>query len=379
MSRRRKYRKPGAPNLPPAEARIESLTLDGRGVAHVEGKTVFIEGGIPGERVRFSYQSRKPNFDEGQVLEVLEPAPQRVEPRCPHYALCGACSWQHIALEAQIHYKQQVLLENLAHIGKVTPETVIAPLTADGWGYRRKARLGVRWVAKKGRALVGFRERSGHFLADLSRCEILHPSVGEALETLQALISGLDARQCIPQIEVAVGDNATALVLRHMEPLSDADTGKLLAFAEARGFQLYLQPQGPDSLQRLWPPTAALYYAHPDSGIRVDFEPLDFFQVNQPLNLKMVQQALELLQVGPEDRVLDLFCGLGNFTLPLARRAASVTGVEGDIAMVARARAAAQANGIGNTDYFACNLMDEAGLERQPWLRQPFDKILLDP
>ncbi|HPQ96289.1 MAG TPA: 23S rRNA (uracil(1939)-C(5))-methyltransferase RlmD [Thiolinea sp.] len=353
--------------------------MEGRGVAHVDGKTVFIEGGIPGERVRFSYQARKPNFDEAQVLEVLEASPERVEPECPHYALCGACSWQHIALEAQIHYKQRVLLDNLAHIGRVEPETVFAPLTADGWGYRRKARLGVRWVAKKARALVGFRERSGQFLADLARCEVLHPSVGEKLETLQALISSLEARQTIPQIEVAVGDNATALVVRHMEPLSEADTRKLLAFAETDGFQLYLQPQGPDSVHRLWPPVAELYYEHPAFGVRVGFDPLDFFQVNQSLNLKMVQRALELLEVGPQDRVLDLFCGLGNFTLPLARRAAGVTGVEGDAAMVTRARAVALANGIHNTGYFACNLMDETELAHQPWFRQSFDKILLDP
>ncbi len=375
MSRHRKPR--GVQNSPLVEANIESLTLDGVGVARVEGKAVFIDGALPGEKVAFRYTSYKAKHDEGRVETVLEASPERVEPKCQHFAICGGCSWQHIALDAQIRHKQQILLDNLRHIGKVVPEHVLEPLTADGWGYRRKARLGVRWVRKHQRAFVGFREKVGGLLADLSRCEILHPDLGEHLTDFQALVSSMDARETIPQIEVAVGDNATALVVRHMEPLSAGDQEKLLAFAREFNYQLYLQPKGPDTVHKVWG-EVELFYAHPQFGTRVNFAPLDFFQVNQPLNRKMVAQALDLLEPQATDTVLDLFCGLGNFTLPLARKAAQVIGVEGDLAMVERARAAAHANGINNTDYFACNLMAE-NLGKEPWLKQRYDKILLDP
>lgn len=377
MSRNRKPR--GVKNSPLMEATIESLTLEGYGVAHVDGKIVFIDGALPGEQVTFRYTSHKAKHDEGKVETVLTPSPERVEPKCPHFGVCGACSWQHIALDAQIHHKQQAMLEQLKRIGKVEPETVFEPLVADGWGYRRKARLGARWVRKKGKALVGFREKDGGFLAELNHCDILHPTLGEHLSDFQALVSSLDARESIPQIEVAVGDNATALVVRHMEALSDGDTAKLLAFAHEFGYQLYLQPKGPDTVHCLYPENPELYYAHPQFNTRVNFSPLDFFQVNQGLNRKMVARALALLAPEPTDTVLDLFCGLGNFTLPLARQAAQVIGVEGDSAMVERARAAAHANGIHNTDYYACNLMGE-DLQGEPWLKKhTYDKILLDP
>lgn len=377
MTRHRKPR--GVQNSPLMEATIESLTLEGQGVAHVDGKTVFIDGALPGERVTFRYTSHKAKHDEGKVETVLQASPERVTPKCQHFGVCGACSWQHIAVEAQIHHKQQAMLDQLQRIGKVQPRTVFAPLTAEAWGYRRKARLGVRWVRKKGKALVGFREKEGSFLAELDRCEILHPSVGEHLTDLQALVGSLDARETIPQIEVAVGDNATALVVRHMQDLSNADTEKLLVFAREFGYQLYLQPKGPETVHCLYPENPKLYYTHPPFNTRVDFTPLDFFQVNQAINRQMVARAVELLDPQPEDTVLDLFCGLGNFTLPLARYAKQVIGVEGDSAMVQRARAAAQANGIHNTDYYACNLMGE-DLGHEPWLtKQRYDKILLDP
>ena len=376
MSRNRKPR--GVQNSPLVEAHIESLTLEGQGVARIDGKAVFIEGALPGETVAFRYTSYKQKHDEGKVETLLVPSSERVEPKCAHFGVCGACTWQHIALDAQIQHKQQAMLNNLKHIGKVEPESVFEPLVADGWAYRRKARLGVRWVKAKGKALVGFREKDGRFLADLSRCEILHPTLGEHLTDFQDLITGLEARETIPQIEVAVGDNATALVVRHMEPLSDSDRTQLLEFAREFNYQLYLQPKGPDTVHCIYPQSPELYYEHPQFNTRVKFAPLDFFQVNQALNRKMVVRALELLAPQPTDTVLDLFCGLGNFTLPLARQAAEVIGVEGDMAMVERARAAAHANDIHNTDYYACNLMAE-DLGREPWLKRRYDKILLDP
>lgn len=364
-------------NLLPAEAVIESMTLEGKGVAHIDGKTVFISGGIPGEKVIFNYTQRKNKFDEGQVIEVLEASAERVEPKCPHYGVCGACSWQHINSDAQIAYKQQAMLDSIQRVGKVEPEVVFEPLTAEPWGYRRKARLGVRHVRKKERVLVGFRERDGRFLADMQRCEILHPTLGEHLVDFQELILGLEARAAIPQIEVAVGDNATALIFRHMEDLSEFDQAALRQFGETKNYQIYLQPKGPETVHCIWPENPVLYYEHPAFDTRVDFGPQDFFQVNQPLNQKMVVRAVELLDPQPEDKVLDLFCGLGNFTLPIARKADQVTGVEGDNVMVHRARETALANGIENTDYFACDLMGE--MQGQPWLKQTFDKILLDP
>ncbi|PID48514.1 MAG: 23S rRNA (uracil(1939)-C(5))-methyltransferase RlmD [Proteobacteria bacterium] len=376
--RRRQRKSRGVQNSPLVEARVESMTLEGQGVAHINAKTVFIEGALPGELVAFRYTAYKPKHDEGRVETVLEASPERVEPKCPHFNICGACSWQHISLAGQIRYKQQAMLDSLKHIGKVEPATVFAPLTAEGWGYRRKARLGVRWVRKKEKALVGFREKQGGLLAELERCDILHDSVGARLTALQALVGCLEARETLPQIEVAVGDNATTLVVRHMEPLSVGDQQKLVEFAQHFNFQLYLQAKGPDTVQLVWPEQATLYYCHPAFETQVNFGPLDFIQVNQALNRKMVIQAVELLDPQSSETVLDLFCGLGNFTLPLARKAAQVIGVEGDHIMVARAKAAAQANEIYNTDYYACNLMSDH-LEQAPWLKTRFDKILLDP
>ncbi|HMT93256.1 23S rRNA (uracil(1939)-C(5))-methyltransferase RlmD [uncultured Thiothrix sp.] len=375
---RRQHKPRGVQNSPLVEAEVTALTLEGKGVARVDGKTVFIDGALPEEKVAFRYTSYKANYDEGRVETVLSASPNRVEPKCQHFAICGGCSWQHISLEAQIIYKQQILLDNLQHIGKVQPETVFEPLTADGWAYRRKARLGARWVRKKQQALVGFREKTGGLIAEISRCEILHPLVGERITALQQLVTSMDAREMLPQIEVAIGDEeVAALVVRHMESLSAGDTEKLLNFAREFKFELYLQPAGPQTVHKVYG-SGDLFYAHPPFNTRVQFAPLDFIQVNQALNRKMVIRALELLEVKSTDTVLDLFCGLGNFTLPLARQVAQVIGVEGDQAMVERARAAAHANQIQNTDYYACNLMAE-DLSQEPWLKRSYDRILLDP
>lgn len=360
------------------EATIESLSHDGRGVTHIDGKAVFIEGALPAEQVKFRYVEKSRKFDVAVVTEVMQSSQDRVEPRCAHFGICGGCSLQHLASDKQIEFKQQAMLEGLEHIGKVVPDEVLPPLLAESWGYRRKARLGVRYVRKKERVLVGFREKRSGFLADIARCEVLHESVGGQLEALQKFIGGLECRERIPQIEVAISDQDTALIFRHVDPLSAADKSRFQAFNAIHNFQVFLQPAGPDSVRPLeGTAPEPLYYAHPDYQVKVKFGPLDFFQVNSELNRKMVPLAIALLEVQPEDRVLDLFCGLGNFTLPLARHAAEVVGVEGDLEMVKRARQTALDNGIENTCYFVANLMGALGQES--WLNDGYDKLLLDP
>ena len=380
---RRRSRKQKLPQAP-VEAEIESLSHEGRGVTHIDGKTVFISGALPGEKVTFTYTSKRRSHDEGDIAEVMEASPDRVEPKCPHYAICGGCSLQHLSSRAQIDYKQQSMLESLHHLGNVTPEEVFEPITGDMWGYRRKARLGAKFVYKKDKVLVGFRERHGGFLADIQSCEVLHDSVGKNLEAFQTLMYGMDSRDSTPQIEVAVGDNSTALIIRHLKPLSDSDQSKWIEFARQHDYQLYLQPKGPDTVHCIWPDNnqeqTELYYEHEAFQTKVIFGPQDFFQVNSSINRQMVPRAVELLQLTGKEKVLDLFCGLGNFTLPIARQATHVTGVEGDLVMVQRARKTAQANGIHNSDYYACNLMGtELELKTEPWLKQSYDCILLDP
>ncbi|MFP4155891.1 MAG: 23S rRNA (uracil(1939)-C(5))-methyltransferase RlmD [Halothiobacillaceae bacterium] len=359
------------------EASIESMTHEGKGVTRIEGKTVFIDGALPGERVTFRYVDRHRNFDEGQVETVIEASPDRVEPRCAHFGVCGGCSLQHLDPARQIAIKQDVLRDSLERVGQVQPEIWLPPLTGPVWGYRRKARLGVRYVHKKGRVLVGFRERRSNFIADLQSCPVLHPAVGERLEALSMLITDMDARRTIPQIEVAVGDNGTALAFRHMEPLSDADLERLAAFARETGFMVYLQPGKPESLAPLVPEAPELYYRLDALDVRIDFTPLDFTQVNAEINRAMVPLALELLDPQPTDTVLDLFAGLGNFTLAIARRAGQVIGVEVDPLMVQRGEQSARRNGITNTLHYRADL--SADVTDEPWLRQHYDRVLVDP
>ncbi len=378
---RRRSRKQRLPQ-DPVEAEIESLSHEGRGVAHIDGKAVFISGALPGEKVTFIYTSQNRSHDEGKIEQVLSASPDRVEPKCEHYAICGGCSLQHLSSEAQIKYKQQSMLDGLKHLGKVEPAEVFEPMTGDSWGYRRKARLGVKFVYKKDKVLVGFRERQGGFLADMDSCEVLHESVGVKLQDFQKLIYQMESRVSTPQIEVAVGDEDTALIVRHLKPLSVEDTQVWIGFAQQHNYQLYLQPKGPDTVHRIWPETGDvnLYYEHKAFDTKVEFGPQDFFQVNSSINIQMVPRAVELLKLTGSERVLDLFCGLGNFTLPIAKHAAQVTGVEGDLVMVKRAREMAIANGVENTDYYACNLMGtELELKGEPWLKKEYDCILLDP
>jgi 23S rRNA (uracil1939-C5)-methyltransferase len=363
----------------PVRTAIDDLTLDGQGVGRRDGKACFVAGALPGERVRVVQTGRKRNFDTAQLEAVLEPAPERVEPPCEWFGVCGGCRLMHADVDLQRRLKERNLFEALSRIGHVTVGRRLAPLVGDDLGYRRTARLGVKYVAKKGGTLVGFRERAGRYLADMWDCPVLHPAIGGRIRQLRQLIDGLDTRERIPQVEAVVDDAGTAaLVFRHLQPLSEADRARLAAFAVEEGLQVYLQPGGPDTVHQLAGPQAQLRYGHPDFGVTVDFGPLDFVQVHAEINRRMVRRAVDLLEPAADDRVLDLFCGLGNFTLPLARRAGEVVGVEGDARMLERARANAEGQGIRNTRYVRANLEDE-GLQAMPWLEESFDRVLLDP
>ena len=362
----------------PFQLQILDLSHDGRGVARRDdGKAVFVAGALPGETVVVEQTARSRHFDEARTLEVLDASPDRVQPRCPHFGTCGGCVLQHLAQDRQIVAKQQVLLENLERIGKVAPGRVLEPLTADSWGYRRKGRFSVRRVNKKDKTLVGFREQDPRFVADLGQCHTVIPQIGMKIQALAALVDGLQAREQIPQIEFIAGDDAIALTVRHLAPLEEADRAALAAFGREHGFAIFLQPKGPDSVHPLDGQAPALSFRLPQWDVELAFEPLDFIQVNAGLNQKMIARALELLDARAGERVLDLFCGLGNFTLPLARTVAEVVGVEGDAGLVARARANAQRNGLDNAQFFAADLtQDQRGT---PWMRAGFDKLLLDP
>lgn len=364
---------------------ISDLSHDGRGVAHwpeghaQAGKAVFVAGALPGETVSVQQTARSKHFDEANTLEVLTPSADRVTPRCPHFGVCAGCVLQHLAEDKQIEAKQRVLLENLQRIGHVTPETVLPPLRGESWGYRRKGRLSVRRVEKKDKTLVGFRERDARFVADLRECHTVVPQLGFKLDALSALVDGMDGRRDIPQIEFIAGDDATVLVFRHLQPLSEGDRAKLAAFGVVHGFSVYLQPGGIDSVHPLAGAAPKLAFQLPRWQIELNFRPLDFIQVNAKLNQAMIARALELLDVQPGERVLDLFCGLGNFTLPLARVVGdgTVLGVEGDAGLVARARANAEHNGLSNVQFYAADLAQD--LSGQPWLKTKPDKLLLDP
>ena len=367
----------------PFPADIVDLSHDGRGVARRDNGTAeFIAGALPGERVMARQTARSRSFDEAMTLEVLEGSPDRVQPRCAHFGTCAGCALQHLDESRQILAKQRVLQENLERIGHVTPELLLPPLTDASWGYRRKGRFSVRRVEKKDKTLVGFRERDPRFVADLSECHTVLPSIAAAIPLLSALVDGLQARRDIPQVEFIAGDatadhDGVALVLRHLQPLTEGDRAALLAFAQSHRFALFLQPGGVDSVHPLWPAEPRLSFRLPAWDIELRFRPLDFIQVNAGLNGKMIARTLELLDVQPGERVLDLFCGLGNFTLPLARIADTVVGVEGDAGLVARARENAAHNALPNAKFHAADLAQD--LSGHAWMRAGFDRLLLDP
>jgi len=364
----------------PFQTEILDLSHDGRGVARRDGeggKVTFITGALPGEVVSAEPTARNRHFDEARTLEVLQPSPQRVTPRCPHFGVCAGCVLQHLDESQQIVAKQRVLMDNLTRIGHVTPGTVLPPLVGDSWGYRRKGRFSVRRVEKKDKTLVGFRELDPRFVADLGVCLTVIPEIGSKVGAMAAFIETLEGKRDIPQIEFIAGDEAIMLTIRHMQPLSEADRAAWTAFGQEHGFAISLQPGGVESVQPLWPAEVPLSFRLAPWDVELAFRPLDFIQVNAKLNVQMIAHALDLLDAGPDERVLDLFCGLGNFTLPLARTVRNVVGVEGDAGLVARARENAARNGLDNAEFFAADLTQD---QRQAaWMRQGFDKLLLDP
>jgi 23S rRNA (uracil1939-C5)-methyltransferase len=367
----------------PFELNVHDLSHDGRGVARrpsvagESGKAVFVSGALPGERVLVEQTAKSRHFDEARTLEVLEASPDRVTPRCPHFGTCGGCVLQHLEETKQIAAKQHTLMENLERIGHVTPEAVLPPLCQGSWGYRRKGRFSVRRVEKKDKTLVGFREQDPRFVADLRECHTVIPQIGFKIEALSALVDSLDGRADIPQIEFIAGDDAIAFVVRHLNPLTPADLDRLTAFAQAEDFAIFLQPGGNHTVHPLWPREVPLSFRLAPWNVELAFRPLDFIQVNAKLNEKMIAHAFGLLDPQPGERVLDLFCGLGNFTLPLARLVGEVVGVEGEAGLVARAQENATRNGLANAQFFAADLTQDQ--RNAPWMKQGFDKLLLDP
>jgi 23S rRNA (uracil1939-C5)-methyltransferase len=358
---------------------IESLDQEGRGVAHLDGKVIFIEGALTGEVVSYSSYRKKPSFELAQVTQIHKPASVRVQPKCKYFGVCGGCSMQHLDVNAQVAVKQRILEDSLWHIGKVKAETILPPIYGQTWGYRERARISVRHVIKKGKTLVGFHEKRSNFVADMQSCEILTPKIAALIPLLAEMVGSLSIRDKLPQIEVAVGEFVDALVLRVMEPPTSEDEAALRAFADKHEIQFWLQSGGPDTFVPFHPLNAPqLSYSLPEFGITMPFAPSEFTQVNSALNRVMISRAMRLLDPQPGERIADFFCGLGNFTLPIARSCAQVLGIEGSAALVARARQNAAFNGLaGNAKFAAMNLFEMTGAAFAQL--GSFDKLLIDP
>jgi len=357
---------------------IESLDHEGRGVGHVDGKTIFVEGALPGEWVRYSSYRKKPDFEQAQASEILKSSPFRVAPRCRWFGICGGCSHQHLDEAAQVAVKQRVLEDCFEHIGRVRPETLLSPIHGPTWGYRRRARLSVRYVAKKG-VLVGFHERRSSFVADMSGCEVLPERISRLLPRLRVLVEGLSIRDRLPQIELAAGDAVDVLVLRVMDPPSPADETLLRTFADANRVQFWLQPKGPDTATPFHPLDApALDYRLPEFALVMPFRPTEFTQVNQDVNAMLVRRAIRLLDPRPNERIADFFCGLGNFTLPIARKGSHVLGIEGAAGLVKRGIENAARNGLSSHSEFRVADLFQMTPEAYAELGN-FDKLLIDP
>ena len=364
---------------------VESLDSEGRGIARIDGKAVFVEGALPGERVSVEILKRKPSWELARATAVERAAPDRVAPRCPHFGVCGGCSLQHASVTLQVAAKQRTLEDALARIGRVSPSLLLPPIHGPSWGYRARARLSVRHVPKKGGVLVGFHERKSSYVADMRVCPVLPPSVSALLVPLRELVGSLSIRDRLPQIEVAVGvrddttgGEAVVLVLRVLEPPTGADEDALRRFADHHRVSLWLQPAGPTTAHPFHPPDPSLAYTLPDFDVVMPYSPTEFTQVNPAINTALVARAIALLDPGPGDRAADFFCGLGNFTLPIARRGASVTGIEGSDALVTRARENARRNGLdGRAGYAVANLFAATPESIEPLL--PLDRVLIDP
>jgi 23S rRNA (uracil1939-C5)-methyltransferase len=373
MSRRRRKLP-----LEPVLATIEALSHEGRGITHVDGKTIFVDGALKGESVMFRYRGSRAKFAEGSIEELIDNiSVDRVEPVCKHYSVCGGCSLQHISTEKQIEHKEQVLQEQLQHIGGVIAEQVLPPLTGPLWAYRHKARLGVKYVAKKNKVLVGFREKYSSYVADIDSCEVLHPSAGKILRELGKLISGLSVYNKIAQIEVAVSGQKTVLIFRNLTGLSGEDINKVDAFANQYELTIYLQPGGPSTVMPLpGQDHSELSYLLEEGNIGIQFSATDFTQVNVDINQQMVKRVVSLMDIQAADNVLDLYCGLGNFTLPMALKANQITGVEGAEPMVEKARHNAKLNNIENVNFISADLSTSL---IEALRTDSYDKVLLDP
>ena len=361
------------------EANIVDVTLDGRGVADQEGKVVFVPFTVTGERVAYERGRKKKKFDEAKLIKIIKASPDRITPRCQYFTNCGGCATQHISSQVQVQLKQQSVLETLRRIGNVSPNNIFPPVVHKVWGYRRRARLAVKYVAKKGRALVGFREFGAPYVADMWSCEVLHPKVASLITPLSNLISDFSIRDKVPQIECSVAENATALVFRVLAAPSEQDLKSLAEFGKQYSVRVYLQTKGLDTVapinnETFEPP---LSYTLPPFGVKLEFLPIDFIQVHNEINQKMVQQALVWLQLKSSDKVLDLFCGLGNFSLPLATRVAKVLGIEGDDGLVARAKHNASLNHINNVEFKKEDLFVVD--EQCEWLNGHWDAVVIDP
>ncbi|MBT3811600.1 MAG: 23S rRNA (uracil(1939)-C(5))-methyltransferase RlmD [Gammaproteobacteria bacterium] len=377
MARRRFHKKRKLPE-DPVKVTIESFTHDGRGVAHVDGKAVFIDEALPGEELEFIYTDSRKDYAEGRVDSLFTESPDRGEAACEHFGRCGGCSFQHVKDEQQIVIKQGLLAEQFQRIGKVTISEFWEPLRGPHWGYRRKARMGVKYVAKKGRVLVGFRERRNQFLAEIESCKVMHPIIGEKLMELSAMIGLLSIKDKIPQIEVAIGDQDCVLAFRVLEPATDADKEVMRAFGKEHNISMCLQSKGPDTITPIeGEPEVMPTYALPDQGITFRFKPAMFTQVNYEINRKMVNLVMQEMNFTAQDRVLDLFCGLGNFTLPIATKAGHVVGIEGDQPLVNHAKENALLNNLSNVEFFAADLSKD--VSDQAWARQKYNKVMLDP
>lgn len=362
--------------------------MEGRGVGHLrnedgsQGKVIFVEGALPGERVTYKSFRRKPKWEAATVVEIQRPSSLRVTPPCPYFGTCGGCAMQHLEPGAQVAIKQRVLEDNLKHIGRVSAETIMRPIYGPTWGYRYRARLSIRHVAKKGGMLVGFHERKSGFITDMASCKVLPPEVSAMLLPLRQLVASLSIMDRVPQVEVAVGqgdqEKTTALLLRIMEPLTEEDKAKLKAFADRWRIHWWLQPKGPETVYAFYPETIDLHYALPEFGIRMPFKPTDFTQVNHEINRTLVSRALRLLDVQKTDRVADLFCGLGNFTLPIATLAKHVVGIEGSTALTERALQNAAENGLDGKTQFHCRNLFEVTADDLLALGK-FDRMLIDP
>jgi len=358
---------------------IESLDHEGKGIARHDGKVMFIEGALPGESVEASIYRRKPAFEQGFATRIFSESVARTDPQCRFFGLCGGCSLQHMDLRTQVAAKQRVLEDNLRHIGKVQPEQILPPIHGPGWGYRHRARLTVRNVLKKGTVLVGFHEKRSSYVADMTSCEVLPRRLSDLLPRLRELVGSLSIHDRLPQIEVALAEDRDVLVLRVLEALTPDDERQIREFADAHRVSLWLQPAGPETAQPFHPADAGdLHYTLPEFGVSIHFKPTDFTQVNHAINRVLVRRALKLLDPQPGERIADLFCGLGNFTLPIARSGAEVTGIEGSAGLIQRAEENAQRNGLAdNTRFFT---MDLFKIDAAQWRAfGPFDKLLIDP